>query len=105
MNVDEMLRGTRDSMRAQIVYGDPIERDGALVIPAATVRGGGGGGSDAQSNGGGGFGLTASPAGAWVIRGETVTWHPALDLGRVILGGQVVVIVALFALRAIFGRR
>jgi uncharacterized spore protein YtfJ len=105
MNVDTMLEGVRDAMTVRKVYGDPIERDGALVIPAAKVRGGGGGGSDTAGNGGGGFGLEAKPAGAWIIRGSVVTWQPALDLNRVILGGQIVAIFALLALRAIFGRR
>ena len=33
MNVDEMLSGVRDAMTVKRVYGDPIERDGILVIP------------------------------------------------------------------------
>ena len=41
MNVDEMLTGARDAMRASIVFGEPVERDGLTVIPAAKVRGGG----------------------------------------------------------------
>jgi uncharacterized spore protein YtfJ len=105
MDVDTMLSGVRDAMKAQVVYGDPIERNGALVVPAAKIRGGGGGGSDTEQNGGGGFGLSAKPAGAWIIRGDEVTWQPALDLNRVILGGQIVAIVAFLALRAIFRRR
>ena len=105
MDVDTMLTGVRDAMKAQVVYGDPIERNGTLVVPAAKIRGGGGGGSDTEQNGGGGFGLSAKPAGAWIIRGDEVTWQPALDLNRVILGGQIVAIVAFLALRAIFRRR
>jgi uncharacterized spore protein YtfJ len=105
MDVDTMLQGVRDAMKAQVVYGDPIERNGTLVVPAAKIRGGGGGGSDTQQNGGGGFGLSAKPAGAWIIRGDDVTWQPALDLNRVILGGQIVAIVAFLVLRAIFRRR
>lgn len=43
MNVDEMLQGVREAMTARTVFGEPIERDGVLIIPAARVRGGGGG--------------------------------------------------------------
>jgi uncharacterized spore protein YtfJ len=68
MNVDEMLTGARDVMNVKRVYGDPIERDGVLVIPAAKVAGGGGGGGDSENNAGGGFGVRAVPAGAWIIR-------------------------------------
>ena len=39
MNVDELLGGVRDSLRAQMVFGEPIERDGITVVPAAAVRG------------------------------------------------------------------
>lgn len=98
MNVDEMLTGVRDAMRAQTVFSDAIERDGMTVIPAAKVRGGGGGGEDTEHNGGGGFGIAAKPAGAYVIRGGEVEWQPAIDVNRIVLGGQVVAVFALFVL-------
>ena len=103
--VDEVIRRTIGGMQAKQVFGEPIERDGALFIPAAKVRGGGGGGGDNAGNGGAGFGLTAKPAGMYVIRDGQATWQPALDLNRVILGGQIVAIVALLVLRSIFKRR
>lgn len=105
MNVDELLRGARDAMTARTVFAEPIERDGVLIIPAAKVRGGGGGGSDTDSNGGGGFGLDAKPAGAYVVREGRVRWEPAIDVNRIVLGGQLVVIVALLVLRSIMRRR
>ena len=105
MNVDEMIRGTQDALNVKRVYGDPIERDGLIVIPAAKVSGGGGGGGDAENNAGGGFGIRARPVGAYVIRDGKVSWEPALDLNRIILGGQVVAIFMFLALRAIFKRR
>jgi uncharacterized spore protein YtfJ len=105
MNVDEMIRGTQDALSVKRVYGDPIERDGLIVIPAAKVSGGGGGGGDAENNAGGGFGIRARPVGAYVIRDGKVSWEPALDLNRIILGGQVVAIFMFLALRAIFKRR
>jgi uncharacterized spore protein YtfJ len=101
----ETMTSTLDALHVKRVFGEPIERDGALFIPAAKVRGGGGGGGDSEGNGGSGFGLTARPAGMYVIRDGTATWQPALDLNRVILGGQIVGIVALLVLRAILKRR
>ena len=94
-----------EGMHVKRVFGDPIERDGALFIPAAKIRGGGGGGGDTEGNGGAGFGLTAKPAGMYVIRDGEATWQPALDLNRVILGGQIVAIVGLLVLRAFLNRR
>ena len=99
MNVDELLRGARDAMTAKTVFAEPIERDGILIIPAAKVRGGGGGGTDDAQNGGGGFGISAKPAGAYVVRDGQVTWQPAIDVNRLALGGQLVAIVALLVIR------
>ncbi len=105
MNVDEMIRGTQDAMTAKRIYGEPIERDGLTLIPAAKVSGGGGGGGDAENNGGGGFGIRARPVGAYVIKDGKVSWEPALDLNRIILGGQIVAIFFLLVLRAALKRR
>ena len=65
------------------------------------MRGGGGGGGDDKENAGGGFGLSAKPAGAYVIRDGKVSWEPAMDVNRIVLGGQIVAIVALLVLRSI----
>ena len=102
---DSAMQNLRDQLKTDLVYADPIERDGALFIPAAKVRGGGGGGGDTDGNGGAGFALTAKPAGMYVIRDGNATWQPAIDMNRVILGGQIVGIVALIVMRGIFRRR
>ena len=101
MNVDEMLTGARDVLTVKRVYGDPIERDGILVIPAAKVSGGGGGGGDKEHNGGGGFGVSAKPAGAWIIRDGQVDWEPAIDATRIATMAMLVAIVFLWTVRAI----
>jgi uncharacterized spore protein YtfJ len=67
--------------------------------------GGGGGGSgegppDTGHGEGGGFGLAATPAGVYVINGDTVRWQPAVDVNRVILGAQVVAVLALLTARS-----
>lgn len=85
MNVDEHLRGARDAISVRRVYGDPVEQNGVIVIPAASVGGGGGGGGDNEDNGGGGFGLRARPVGAYVIKDGTVSWRPAIDPVRLAL--------------------
>jgi uncharacterized spore protein YtfJ len=108
MQVDEVMAQARESMTVQRVFGEPIERNGITVIPVANVMGGGGGGSgDSPEQGtgtGAGFGVRATPAGVYVIRGDTVKWEPAIDMGRVILVGQLVAIVGLLALRSILKR-
>jgi uncharacterized spore protein YtfJ len=84
-NVDQMWKGARDAVTVKRVYGEPVERDGVTVIPAAAVRGGAGGGGDNEQNGGGGFGIAARPVGAYVIRDGLVVWRPAVDLNRLLL--------------------
>jgi uncharacterized spore protein YtfJ len=101
MKVDEMLAGARDVMAVKRVYGEPIEKDGITIIPAANVRGGGGGGGDSEGNGGGGFGVTARPVGAYVIRNGELSWEPAIDATRLGTLGMVTAIVALLVIRSI----
>jgi uncharacterized spore protein YtfJ len=101
MNVAEMLSDAREAMSVKRVYGDPIEREGLTIVPAAAVRGGGGGGGDAQNNGGGGFGLTARPVGVFIVKGSDVEWEPAVDVNRISMMGIAAGIVALLVLRSI----
>jgi uncharacterized spore protein YtfJ len=105
MDFMETLSDARDAITVKRVYGEPYERDGVVVIPAAAVQGGGGGGGgddgDGGTGGGGGFGLRARPVGAFVIRGERVSWEPATDLTRMILGGQILALAVLLVGRSI----
>jgi uncharacterized spore protein YtfJ len=103
MDAREILEQARDQLTVRRVFGDPIDRDGATVVPVAVVRGGGGGGEQGgeSSRWGGGWGGEARPAGVFIIRGDRVRWQPAVDVNRVILGGQLVFVVALLVLRSI----
>jgi uncharacterized spore protein YtfJ len=106
IDLEELLAQARDSITVKRVFGEPIERDGLTVIPAANVMGGfGGGGGDSPNDGnrgaGGGFGVRATPAGVYVIDHGRVHWEPALNLNAVILGGQIVAIVLFFTVRAL----
>ncbi len=99
MEVKELISGARDAVSVKRVYGDPYEKNGLTVIPAATVRGGGGAGGGEKEGGesgtGGGFGLTARPTGAWIIEDGHANWKPAIDVNRVILGGQAIALTAI----------
>ena len=114
MDVNELMQQTRDVLTVTRLFGEPVERDGVTVIPVAVVRGGGGGGRGegsgpegvgTGSGSGGGFGIAARPAGVYVIEGTSVRWRPAVDANRVVLGAQVVMIVALLALRSVLRHR
>jgi len=107
--LESMLGEARDSVTVKRVFGEAYASEGCLVVPVAAIRSGGGGGigGDAAGNGGtgGGFGLSARPVGVYRIKGEEVSWLPAVDATRVAVLGEVVVIVALLVLRSILGRR
>jgi uncharacterized spore protein YtfJ len=99
VELNELISGARDVISVKRVYGEPYEKNGLTVIPAATVRGGGGGGAgdnrDGESGGGGGFGLMARPAGAWVVEEGNAIWKPAVDVNRIVLGGQIIALAAI----------
>ena len=93
MEVDKVIEESRAMFGAGRVFGEPYERNGVTVIPAAKIAGGGGGGSDESDDGGGGagFGISARPAGALIIREDgSVRWKMPFDLNKVIIGGQLV---------------
>jgi uncharacterized spore protein YtfJ len=83
MDLNNLLEGHREAINVRRIYGDPVEHEGVVVVPAAAVFGGTGGGGDSEGNGGGGFGLAGRPVGAWVIRDGDVTWRPAVDVNRI----------------------
>jgi uncharacterized spore protein YtfJ len=118
------LDGVRDVLTVKRVFGEPYEVNGVTVIPVAAIRGGGGGGggedsqkpdgtaengnqdSQTQVGAGAGFGVVARPVGVFVVHGERVRWEPAIDITRIVAGGQVVAVAALLVLRRLVrGRR
>jgi uncharacterized spore protein YtfJ len=85
----QTIAKAQDAVTVRRVYGEPYERDGVTLIPAAKVAGAGGGDGGEGPNGagagsGGGFGIGARPVGAYVIRGDQVRWRPAVDVSRVV---------------------
>ena len=109
----ETIREVIDHAAAGKVFGAPVVQDGITVLPVAKVSGGGGGGGGSGavergqegSGAGGGVGLTAKPLGVFVIKDGDVAWRPAIDINKVIIGGQIVAVIALLVLRAVIKAR
>jgi len=105
---DRILDRLRGLVGVDRVFGEPVERNGATIIPAAKIRtgggGGGGGGGDDEAMGsgeGGGFGVIAKPVGAFVIGADgDVRWEASIDVNQVVTTSAVVLI-----LLALFMRR
>lgn len=107
-DVMNVIEQAKDVMTVQRVYGDPYEKNGVTIIPAARVQGGAGGGrgEDGESQGrGSGFGLNAKPAGAFVFNGDKVSWQPAVDATKIVIGMQLVVVAALLLVRTVVKAR
>jgi uncharacterized spore protein YtfJ len=110
MDVQDVIAQARDTLTVKRVFGEPYEKDGVTVIPAARVLGGAGGGSgeDPQGQGkgsGSGFGMIARPVGVFIIREGELSWRPAVDVNRIVLGGQLVAVAALLTVRAVIRAR
>jgi uncharacterized spore protein YtfJ len=110
------IEGIKDVMTVRRLFGDAYEIDGVTVIPVAVVRGGaGGGGGEGTGDqngtvgsgvgGGMGFGINARPVGVYVVKNGEVTWQPAVDVMRIVVGGQFLALVAILAVRSLFRRR
>ncbi|WP_129339207.1 hypothetical protein [Cellulomonas endophytica] len=91
------------------VFGPAWDRGDALVIPVARVRSATASGRYGGPLCGSGGSATGSvrPLGVYVVDDGGAHWHPALDLGRVVAGGQVAVAVVgvAFALAHALRRR
>lgn len=113
MDIARLAETTQDTLTVRKVFGEAYERDGTSVIPAATIRGGaGGGGSRRTGSGakdqegeGGGFSINAAPAGVYVLSAGKVRWVPALDVNRVVLGGQLVGLATILVTGLFLARR
>jgi hypothetical protein len=97
MSTHETLGHISDLLSARRVYSDPIEHDGAVMIPAAQIGGGGGSERIDGQKDGGGMGLRARPLGAFEIRDGKTTWKAAIDWNRIILRTQVICAVVCVA--------
>lgn len=72
------------NVRASVVFGERIERDGVTIIPVAKAWWGfGGGGASPQAEGqealGGGAGISVSPVGYIVVKEGKAYFRPIYD--------------------------
>ena len=98
----------KDTMAVSRVFGESYQVDGMTIVPVATVRGGGGGGGGEGSAPGGegtgtgaglGFGVIVRPLGVYIVKDGEVSWQPAIDVLRIVVGGQLLALAAILALR------
>ncbi|WP_306213812.1 spore germination protein GerW family protein [Actinoplanes sp. RD1] len=114
-SVLDTLRRSAEAGATGRVFGEPVAQDGVVLLPVAKVGYGYGGGAgsgpspsgdhgDAEG-GGGGFGASGRGLGVFVLDKGQVSWRPAVDVNRAILGGQVLAGVALLIAGVILRER
>ena len=100
MDLQNVLVGAQNALTVHRVFGEPIIVGETTIIPTAAIGGGGGGGADG-AQGGAGFGMHGRPSGIFVLRNDHVTWKPAVDVNRIVMGGQFVACAALLFLASV----
>ena len=80
MTPEEIVTRVGDQLGIRRVFGEPVERDGLVVIPVAVAIGGGGGGNAPDEQGSGaGFGGMVRGIGVYAISNGQVRFVPAVD--------------------------
>jgi uncharacterized spore protein YtfJ len=106
MTPEEVIAKAGDQLGVRRVFGEPIERDGIVVIPVAVAIGGGGGGSGPDDQGaGGGFGGLVRGIGVYAIQDGRVRFVPAIDAVALAVIGTVFARTLAHALRRRRDRR
>jgi uncharacterized spore protein YtfJ len=101
--IDMVTRRVKETANVNVVFGDPIESQGATLIPVAcvTVSGGGGGGmgrpkgatdDSAEKDKGMGMGLhvTTAPVGFIEVRDGEARMVDIVDKNKLAVGGLIV---------------
>ncbi|WP_147403868.1 sporulation protein [Nocardia panacis] len=106
MRYQELLDRMRGGVDARLVYSEPYEKDGAIIIAAARVGGGGGGGGAESGAGEGlGFGFGGQPVGAFVLRDGRCEWKPAVDVNAIIQTAGWVLLAGIISIAVVKLRR
>jgi hypothetical protein len=109
MDVQEVIAQARDTLTVKRVFGDPYERrresdsgrQGTRRRRRRRWPAPGGRAKRLRKR----VRNDRSTAGAFVIRGDQVSWRPAVDVNRIVLAGQVVGVVELLTIRAVVKAR
>jgi hypothetical protein len=103
----DVVAAVADRLGRDQVFGPAVQNGDTTLLPVARVRAGGGVGAARPGASSTGAGAVARPLGAFSIGPNgKVAWHPAVDVNRIVLGGQLAfAAVLVVALRRLRGRR
>lgn len=104
----DAIRDVMDRAVAGTVFGVPVRHEGVALVPVARMNAWSYGEPTVDPPPGpaaGGMRVAARPVGAYVLAGGRVSWRPAIDVNKIILGGQIMAVVALLTVRAVIRAR
>jgi hypothetical protein len=94
----DIVATVADRLGRDQVFGPPVASGGTTLIPVARVRAGGGVRGMRPGATSTGAGVVARPLGAFAVGPDgKVAWHPAVDVNRIVLGGQLALAAVLVA--------
>ena len=100
MTPEEIVARIGDQLGIRRVFGEPVERDGIVVVPVAVAIGGGGGGTGPDEQGSGaGFGGMVRGIGVYSISNGQVRFIPAIDTTALAAMGVLLTGIVLLARR------
>jgi uncharacterized spore protein YtfJ len=119
--VKDVFDGVRESFTVSRVFGEPISKDGVMIVPATRIAGGGGGGGGSDGShdrsavdsgpdvaGAGGLGMgfggVSKPAGAFVFKDGDVRWVPIVNRDLVAILRAAILALSLLTARSIVRR-
>jgi hypothetical protein len=87
------------------VFGEPVQQGDTTLLPVADIRIGGGR-RGRRDDDGRGVGMVTRPVGAFSVSADgKVAWHPAVNVNRIVWGGQLALATALVAFAIAFRRK
>ena len=104
----DVVAAVADRLGRDQVFGPAVtSASGTTLVPVARVRAGGGVGAMRPGAASTGAAAIARPMGAFSVTPDgKVSWHPAVDVNRIVLGGQLAfAAVLVVALRRLRGHR
>ncbi|TDC91177.1 hypothetical protein E1161_17270 [Saccharopolyspora aridisoli] len=101
----DALDALKDQLGDHQIFGEPVSQGDTTLVPVGEVQLGGGWGGRSDETGGGG-GVRARAIGAFsLVADGTVAWHPAVNVNRIVRGGQLALATAVVACAIAFRRR
>ncbi|MEV0702603.1 hypothetical protein AB0I53_32425 [Saccharopolyspora sp. NPDC050389] len=101
----DILETLTERLGKRQVFGEPVQQGDTTLLPVASVRSGGGRHGHRDDDGVG-IGVDARAVGAFSVSADgKVAWHPAVNVNKIVWGGQLALATVLVAFAIAFRRK